>query len=83
MQGKTPWFDDPLNVKRLLRVFYVLCAGLITLDLIHHRHVAHSWEGLWGFYAIFGFVACVLLVLIAKQMRKFLMREEDYYDNND
>jgi hypothetical protein len=33
-----------------------------------------------GFYAFYGFVACVLLVLIAKQMRKVLMRKEDYYD---
>ena len=30
---------------------------------------------------MYGFVACVLLVLIATQMRKVLMRkEEDYYD---
>ena len=31
-------------------------------------------------YGIFGFVACVALVLIAKQLRKVLMRREDYYD---
>jgi hypothetical protein len=26
-------------------------------------------------------VACTLLVLIAKQMRKILMRKKDYYDD--
>ena len=35
------------------------------------------------FYAIFGFTACVTLVLIAKQMRRILKRKEDYYDVDD
>ena len=73
-------FDDPRNVKRVLSVLYVVCAGLVLIDFVHHRHVIHSWENLWGFYAIYGFVACVALVLIAKEMRKLLMRSEDYYD---
>ena len=38
---------------------------------------------MFGFYAIFGFVACVGLVLAAKELRKFLKRDEDFYDNND
>ena len=32
-----------------------------------------------GFYAIYGFVACVLLVVLAKVMRKVVMRPETYY----
>jgi hypothetical protein len=73
-------FDDPRNVDRLLHGFYAVCAVLLGLDLILHRHVSHSWENLVGFYALFGFVACVILVLVAKEMRKVLMRSEDYYD---
>lgn len=74
-------FDNPKNVKRLLRVLFVVCAGALSLDLIIPRHGVHPWEELFGFYAIFGFVACVALVLIAKEMRKFVMRKEDYYDH--
>ena len=73
-------FDKPENVNRLLRGFYILCGVLFALDFVVHRHVYLDWERLPGFYAIFGFVACVLLVLIAKEMRKVLMRKEDYYD---
>ena len=73
-------FDNPRNIKRLLRVFFTLCAVLLLLDVVHHRHIIHPWEYLWGFYGIFGFVACVALVLIAKALRKILMRPEDYYD---
>jgi hypothetical protein len=73
-------FDKPRNVSRLLGGFYVVCVLLFVLDFILHRHVYLTWENLPGFYAIFGFVACVALVLIAKEMRKVVMRKEDYYD---
>lgn len=76
-------FDNPLNIKRTLYILYTICAVLLGLDLVIHRHVMHDWENLWGFYPVFGFVACVTLVLVAKWMRKFLMRPEDYYDQDE
>jgi anaerobic C4-dicarboxylate transporter len=77
---KSYFFDKPDNVKRLLRGFYVSCVVLLLLDLVIHRHVMHSWENLLGFYPLYGFVGCVILVLIARWMRTFLMRDEDYYE---
>jgi peptidoglycan/LPS O-acetylase OafA/YrhL len=73
-------FDKPENIKRLLGILYLCCALLLVADLFIHRHVTHAWESLWGFYALFGFLACVVLVLLAKQLRKILKRPEDYYD---
>jgi uncharacterized membrane protein YhaH (DUF805 family) len=73
-------FDKPENVRRLLRFLYLVCALLLAADLFVHRHADHAWESLWGFYAIFGFAACVSLVLLARQLRKLLKRPEDYYD---
>jgi hypothetical protein len=74
------WLDDPANVERLVRGFYALCALLLLLDLFVPKHGAFALEHLFGFYAFFGFVACVTLVLVAKQLRRLLMRSEDYYD---
>ena len=76
-------FDEPKNVKRLLNIFYSCCILLFALDFVIHRHIAHSWENLWGFYPIYGFIGCVILVLVATWMRSFLMRDEDYYDPQD
>jgi len=73
------FFDRPRNVKRMLRVFYAVCAGLLAADFLFHRHVTHAFESVPGFYALFGLAACVVLVLVAKEMRKVLMRGEDYY----
>ena len=79
-QEKTHLFDRQENVERLLRVFYAICILLALADFVVHRHIGFDWEKIPAFYALYGFVACVLLVLIAKQMRKVLMRREDYYD---
>lgn len=76
------FFDDPNNIKRLLYVFYGICILLLFLDFIIHRHISHQWENLWGFYPVYGFVGCVVLVLVAKWMRTFLMRSENYYDDD-
>ena len=83
MQEKRHLFDDKKNVKRVLKALVLACVLMAGADLVYHRHVVHPFEGLWGFYAIYGFVACVILVLLAKEMRKLLMRDEDYYDRDD
>ena len=76
-------FDNPRNVRIVLRSLYTICAALVLSDFVYKRHVTHAWETLTGFYAVYGFVACVILVLAATQMRKILMRREDYYDLDD
>lgn len=73
-------FDDPRVVRLVIRGLVVLCAVLVLLDFVIHRHIVHPWEEVFAFYAIFGFVACVVLVLLAKQLRKVVMRSENYYD---
>ena len=78
-------FDDPKNVVRVRVTLYVLCLIFFLLDFVVHRHSTfyyHKFEPeMWmGFYAIYGFVSCVVLVLLATAMRKAVMRKEDYYD---
>ena len=77
------FFDKPGNVKRTLVVLYVVCAAALGLDFVVDRHIAHPWEGLFGFHALYGFAVCVTLVLVAKELRKILMRSETYYDGED
>lgn len=82
-QQKKYLFDDPKNIKRVLHIFYGCCALLLVLDFVIHRHISHGWENLWGFYPLYGFVGCVILVFIATWMRTFVKRDEDYYDKQD
>ena len=83
MSKKQHLFDNPRNVRLVVRILVVCCVILFGLDFVLHRHVAHPWEGFGGFYAIYGFIACVILVMLARELRKAVMRDEDYYDPSD
>lgn len=78
--GQTYWLDKPANVDRLVYGLFAICALLLLADVFVERHGPFAIERAFGFYGIFGFVACVGLVLAAKELRKLLMRPEDYYD---
>ena len=75
------WLDRPRNVSKLY--YAVWCAGalLVLLDFVLHRHDEIGFAETAGFYAAYGFVACVLLVLTAKALRRLLKRSEDYYEH--
>ena len=74
-------FDKPKNVKRLLIIFFTLTGLVLSIDLFYHKHAIFPWEEYFGFYAVYGFVACVILVIVAKYiLRPVVMRKEDYYD---
>lgn len=75
-------FDKPKNVQRLLKVFFISLVVLIVIDFFIPKHPYFPWEKYPSFYAAFGFIACVGLVLAAKHiLRKILKRGEDYYDD--
>ena len=74
------WLDSPANVELIVRALYLICAVLVLADIFVPKHGPFAIEHVFGFYAWFGFLACVGLVLAAKVMRRVLMRPEDYYD---
>lgn len=72
--------DDPRNVKRIVYGLYTLCGLVFLADLLYTKHPHFGFENFFGFYAVYGFVGSVTLVLVAKQLRRVLMRGEDYYE---
>lgn len=74
-------FDKPRNVKILLRCFYASLLVLLIVELFVHKHSHFGWEAWPEFYAVYGFVACVVLVVAAKYiLRPLVKRREDYYE---
>jgi hypothetical protein len=71
--------------QRLRTVIYVSCGVLALVALIdafvdkHHAHT--KAEHLPAFWSVYGFIACVLIVLLSKAFGKAgIMTREDYYD---
>jgi hypothetical protein len=80
-EEKKYWLDDRKNVNKVIYGLYTICAVVALIDLFPYKDHLHFRFEYWpGFFSLYGFVACVSLVLAAKQLRKIVMRDEDYYD---
>ncbi len=82
-EEKSYLFDKPRNVQRVLWTLYIASGLALLMDHVVHRHTEHPWEGMPGFYPIYGFIGCSVLVIVAKWMRKLIIRPEDYYQQRD
>ena len=74
------WLDRPENVNRLIMVLVAACIGTVLADFFYHKHGDFHFQEWFAFDAIFGFLAYVGLVTVAKGFRRLVMRSEDYYD---
>lgn len=71
------------RLKLVIRICYGLLALLVLGDaLLLDKSYAHTAaEKLPGFWALFGFVACVLIIFISKWYGHLgIMTRENYYD---
>ena len=73
------WLDDRRNVDKIFYGLVLACAGLFLADWFYHKHVNFAFENWFGFFAWYGLICCVALVLLAKRLRKWVKRDEDYY----
>ena len=65
----------------IFRTLVCLCVALVILEFIVHRHAIFDWEGWPGFYGLWGFISLFAIVMLGKQLRRLLKREESYYDD--
>ncbi len=71
------------RLKTVVRVCYALLALLIVLDaLLVSKEHAHTAPEHWpAFWSVFGFVACVLIIILSKWYgHAGIMTREDYYE---
>jgi len=78
------WIARQENTDKVWYGLVGLCVLLIVADAVYHSgHAKHGYfdfETAVGFHAAYGFVAFLFVVLTGKELRKILMRSEDYYD---
>lgn len=56
---------------------------LVVLDLLTPaKYQRFPWDGIGGFGAVYGFVSCVLIIVVSKALGYALLyRRENYYDD--
>jgi len=74
------FFRDRLPT--VIKICYGVLALLVVIDVFVDKEHAHTAiEHLPGFWAVFGFIACALIIIISKWFGHLgIMTREDYYD---
>ena len=73
------------RLKTVIWVCYGVLALLVVIDaipfLVDKEHAHTKLEHLPGFWSLFGFVACTLIIFLSKWYgHAGIMKREDYYD---
>lgn len=70
----------PGLVRTLRIAFGVALAAAVLAGLLVEKHPYFGIEGTFGFFAWYGFAACVILLLLARLLGMLLERPETFYD---
>ena len=67
----------------VIKCCYFVLGLVVVIDIYVDKHHAHTWmEQYPGFWALFGLLACVLIIIISKWFgQQGIRTREDYYDN--
>ena len=73
---------ETIKTKVTKKLAYSILVLLIVFDLIIPRQEVHFFgDKIPGFWSVFGFIACVLIIIVSKWIGRIgLMQDENYYD---
>ena len=73
---------EKFRTKTVKKLAYGILVLLIGADFIIPRHEIHFFgDKVPGFWSLFGFISCVLIIVVSKWLgQHWLVRDEDYYD---
>jgi hypothetical protein len=74
------WLDRPGSIRLIIGGLVAACVATVAADFFYHKHGDYVFQEWIAFDAVFGFLAYVGLITLAKGLRRLLMRSEDYYD---
>ncbi len=75
------WLTRPEAVRAVWRLFIAVLAAVVLAGAFVPEEAHFDAERLPGFYAWFGFLACAVLIVLAKAIGVLLKRPDTYYDD--
>jgi hypothetical protein len=79
-EKKKYFLERPGSIRKLWMLLWLVCGLTLVPEFFIHRHPHFSHDHYFGFYAGLGFVACAVLIILAKGVGWLLKRREEYYD---
>ena len=77
---KQNWFYRESSIKKLWIGAIILLALTVSAEIFITLHPHFKIESVFSFHAIYGFIACVIMVIFAKLLGYLIKRKDDYYD---
>jgi hypothetical protein len=74
------WLTRPRTIRRLWIVFAAILACTVGAQFLVAGEAHFAIERLFGFNALYGFLACAAMILFAKLLGLALKRPDTYYD---
>ena len=73
---------EAFRTKAMKRIAYAILILIIVVDFFIPRHEIHFFgDRIPGFWSLFGFVACILIILISKWIGRLgIVQDENYYN---
>ena len=63
------------------KTFIVVLALTVLAGFLVEMHPHFEVERIFGIYALYGFLACAALILVARAIGLLLKRPDSYYDD--
>jgi hypothetical protein len=73
------------HLKAVVRLCWILLALLVLSDwfFVGKEHAHTSMERVFGFWSLFGFVSCMVIIFFSKWYGHLgIMKREDYYGDD-
>lgn len=77
------WLARPATIRKLWVAFIVILVLSVAAQGFIYVKGYFGPDGWFGFGAVYGFLSCLLMVLIAKLLGYVLKRKEDYYSSTE
>jgi hypothetical protein len=77
------WLARPSTIRLLWRILWVALALTVAAHAVINVKGYFVIDAWYGFGAVFGFLSCVLMVIVAKALGVLLKRDQDYYKEGD
>ncbi|MEM1155075.1 MAG: hypothetical protein AAGI44_13135 [Pseudomonadota bacterium] len=77
------WLVRPSTIKKLWIGFAVVLFLLVVAQAFIYVKGYFVIDGWFGFGAVYGFVSCLIMVVVAKLLGPLLKRSESYYSSRD
>ena len=74
------WLVRPSTIRLLWLYGLAILLLLVLADFFMVPHPSFQIDGTFGFFAWYGLIVCMAMVIFAKALGIFIKRKDTYYD---